>query len=273
MEFSVARQQFLQAVRQPEPEIDVARAALLIAQETYPVLDIDLCLGELDAIADLIRPKLPTERYPLKMLQTINGVLFEALGFQGNEEDYYNPDNSHLNVVLERRLGIPITLALVYLEVAVRLDFPMVGIGLPGHFVVQPVLEGVEIFVDAFHGGEILFPQDCEALLERIYGEEIPLHPNFLKPVTPKRFLMRMLANLKGIYITQKAFSLAIAAVDRMLILFPDDIQQIRDRGLLQYQVGNFKAAQWDLEQYLTVCPEAADQTMIRHLLDQLESP
>ena len=271
MEFSVARQQFLQEVRQPESAIDLARAALFIAQEAYPVLDVELCLGELQVIADEIRPKLPTERYPLKVLQTINDVLFGELGFRGNEEEYYDPDNSYLNVVLDRRLGIPITLALVYLEVARRLDFPMVGVGLPGHFVVRPAIEGSEIFVDAFHQGEILFPQDCEALLAKIYGEAVPLHPQFLRPVSPKRFLMRMLANLKGIYIKQQAMEAAIAVVDRMLILFPDDIQQTRDRGLLHYQSGNFRAAQWDLEQYLTVEPAAADQAMIRHLLTQLD--
>lgn len=271
MDFSAARQRFLQEVRQPETEINVARAALFIAQEAYPVLDVELCLGDLQAIADDIRPQLPTERYPLKILQTINGMLFETLGFQGDSEDYYNPDNSYLNVVLERRRGIPITLALVYLEVAARLDFPMVGIGLPGHFVVQPAVENGEIFVDVFHGGELLFPQDCEALLEKIYGEPVPLESRFLKPVTPKLFLMRMLANLKGIYVNQQAFPLALSVVDRMLILFPDDVQQIRDRGLLHYQVGNATEAQWDLEQYLTLEPQAADQAMIRHLLTQLQ--
>ncbi len=271
MDFSVARQRFLQEVRQPESDIHLARAALLVAQEAYPILDVELCLGDLEAIADEIRPQLPTERYPLKILQTINGVLFEELGFRGNADDYYNPDNSYLNVVLERRLGIPITLALVYMEVAAQLEFPMQGIGLPGHFVVKPAVEDAEIFVDVFHGGEILFPQDCEALLEKIYGESVPLQPHFLRPVTPKLFLMRLLGNLKGIYVNQQAFSLALGVVDRMLLLFPDDIQQIRDRGLLHYQIGNVTQAQWDLEQYLTAAPQASDQRMIRHLLTQLQ--
>ncbi|MEM6503550.1 MAG: transglutaminase-like domain-containing protein [Cyanobacteria bacterium P01_C01_bin.89] len=271
VEFSIARQQFIQEVRQPESEIDLARAALLIAQEAYPILDIDLCLDELQGIADEIRPKLPTERYPLKVLQVINGVLFDELGFRGNEDDYYDADNSYLNAVLERRLGIPITLSLVYLEVAARLDFPMVGVGLPGHFVVRPDIDDCEIFVDGFHGGDILFPEDCKALLSGIYGRPMALEPEFLRPVPPKQFLMRMLANLKGIYLSKKDISEALSIVNRMLILFPDNIQQTRDRGLLHYQAGNLKPARWDLEQYLTLSPKAEDRDLIRRLLTRME--
>ncbi|MEM9772834.1 MAG: transglutaminase-like domain-containing protein [Cyanobacteria bacterium P01_D01_bin.73] len=270
-EFSAARQQFIQEVRQPESEINLAQAALLIAQEAYPILDIEICLGELGAIADEIRPKLPTERYPLKVLQTINSVLFDEFGFRGNEEDYYDPDNSYLNVVLERRLGIPITLSLVYLDVAARLGFPMVGVGLPGHFVIRPDIEGCELFVDVFNGGDILFPQDCEALLEKIYGEPVPLRPEFFQPVSPKHFLMRLLANLKGIYLSKKLISEALSVVNRMLILFPDDVQQTRDRGLLYYQVGNLKSARWGLEEYLALSPQAEDRALVRRLLAQID--
>ncbi len=270
MEFSIVRQQFIQEVRQPESDINLARAALLIAQEAYPVLDIELCLCEIQGIADDIHSRLPTERYPLKVLHVINSVLFDDLGFRGNEDDYYDPDNSYLNVVLERRRGIPITLSLVYLEVAARLDFPMVGVGLPGHFVVRPDIDGCEIFVDGFHGGDILFPDDCKTLLGSIYSRPVELDPDFLRPVPPKQFLMRLLGNLKGIYLSKKDISEALSIVNRMLILFPDNVQQTRDRGLLHYQVGNLEPARWDLENYLTLSPLAEDRALIRRLLTRM---
>jgi regulator of sirC expression with transglutaminase-like and TPR domain len=133
MDFPLARQRLYRLLHQSEP-FSLAEAALYIAQETYPDLQVEVYLSTLDEMAATICSHLPQERYPLKVIQTINQHLFETLGFRGNEQDYYDPRNSFLNDVLERRTGIPITLSLVYLEVAQRIDFPMVGINFPGHF-------------------------------------------------------------------------------------------------------------------------------------------
>jgi regulator of sirC expression with transglutaminase-like and TPR domain len=192
------------------------------------------------------------------------------LGFTGNKQEYYDPRNSFLNDVIDRRLGIPISLALVYIEIARRVDFPMVGIGMPGHFLIRPDVSDIEIFVDAFNDGEILFPQDCQEKLTQIYQHPVTLQPEFLAAVTNKQILARMLTNLKYIYLNQKELEKALAAVERILLLFPGFALEVRDRGLLCYQLGRFSQAATDLETYLTQTPEAQDAYIIRRLLTQL---
>lgn len=267
---SLAREKFAQEMKLSDQEIDLARAALYLAQEENPSLDIELYLGKLDEWAQQIRPLLPEERYPLRVIQVINQVLYEELGFCGNEEDYYDPRNSFLNEVIERRTGIPISLALVYLEVARRLEFPMVGIGMPGHFLIRPEFKDAEIFVDAFHKGEVLFPQDCENRLQEIYQQPIALTPEFLEAVTKREFLARMLTNLKLIYINQQDLKRALAVIERLLLVFPEAVTEQRDRGLLSYQLGDIPQAIADLKTYLAHFPEASDASMIQLLLHQI---
>ncbi|WP_443029127.1 SirB1 family protein [Spirulina sp. CS-785/01] len=270
MDFPLARQRFYQEIQQPQDQLDLGKAALYLAQEEYPTLEIDYYLNILDTMAAEVAEQLPESRYPLKIVQTINQYLYEELGFYGNQKDYYNPRNSFLNDVLERRTGIPITLSLVYLEVAKRLDFPMVGIGMPGHFLIRPEFEGVGIFVDAFNQGETLFEQDCEELLQKIYHPSAQLDPRFLEAVSKSRFLARMLSNLKAIYLNKQDFKKAIGAIDRILMLFPDNAMELRDRGLLLYQLDEWTRAIPDLESYLEKAPHAQDVPAIRQLLAKM---
>jgi regulator of sirC expression with transglutaminase-like and TPR domain len=270
MNFLRGRQHFYQEIHQPDEQIDLAKAALYIAQEEYPDLDPSEYLNALDTMADEVQERLPAERYPLRMLQTINRYLYDDLGFTGNTADYYDPRNSFLNDVIDRRTGIPITLALVYLEIARRLDFPMVGIGMPGHFLIRPEFQEAGIFVDAFNRGEILFEQDCQERLAQIYGQPVQLQPAFLEAVTHRRFLARMLANLKIIYLNRQDLQKALTTVERILLLFPDSPLEVRDRGILYYQMGRHSEASLDLETYLAKVPSAEDASVIRRLLDQL---
>lgn len=271
LHFSLPRQHFLFEVRQPEEDIHLARAALYIAQEEYPDLDLKTQLDRLAQMAATVAPRLPSERYPLKIIRLLNDYLFDELGFCGNREDYYDPRNSFLNQVLDRRTGIPISLSLVYLDLAQRVNFPMVGIGMPGHFLIRPEFEEANIYVDAFAGGEILFPQDCADRLGEIYGQPITLRPELLPPIGPRRFLARLLTNLKGIYIQQGEAGRALAVIERLLLLFPDAPLELRDRGLLCYQAQRYPEARRDLEQYLTLLPRANDRMIIRELLDRLD--
>lgn len=268
MEFPVARQRFYQAIQLPDDQIDLAVAALYIAQEEYPDLEVEAYLNALDTMAAEVAERLPSVDYPLRIIQTINQYLYQDLGFQGNADQYYDPDNSYLNQVIDRRTGIPITLSLVYLEVAKRLDFPMVGIGMPGHFLIRPVVDEMQVFVDPFHGGEILFPEDCQNRLSEIFSSSVELRPEFLAPVTARQFLVRMLGNLKGIYLGQRDLPKALAAIDRILLLFPDAIAEQRDRGLLHYQLNQWSQARQDLETYLVEAPSAQDAFTIRRLLE-----
>jgi regulator of sirC expression with transglutaminase-like and TPR domain len=204
-------EQFLIEIDRADHEINLARAALTIAQIEYPDLDIDRYLQVLATMAQEVAQRLPTTRYPLKVIQTINQYLFIDLNFQGNEHDYYNPRNSFLNDVLDLKTGIPLTLAIVYLEIAKRIDFPMVGIGMPGHFLIRPNFADSEIFVDAFDRGEILFAEDCRQKLMNIYQQDIPtLPPEILQPVTNRQILFRMLNNLQSIYLNQPDFDRAL---------------------------------------------------------------
>ena len=270
MAFSQARQSFYQEINQPDEQIDLAKAALYIAQEEYPDLDPDEYLNALDTMADELQDHLPQQRYPLRIIQSINQYLYDDLGFTGNVTDYYDPRNSFLNEVIERRVGIPITLSLVYLELAKRIDFPMVGVGMPGHFLIRPDLPEMETFVDAFNQGEVMFPQDCQAKLSQIYHQPVTLQPEFLESVSNRQFLARMLANLKVIYIQQEKLEKALAVVERILLLFPGIPEELRDRGLIYYQLGQWLAAVADFETYLAEVPNAEDAAVIRRFLNQL---
>jgi regulator of sirC expression with transglutaminase-like and TPR domain len=267
---SLARENFAQELSLADQDIDLAKVALYIAQEETPSLQIEPYLAQLDQWAEQVAELIPAERYPMRVIKCLNQVLYEELGFRGNEEDYYDPRNSFLNEVMERRTGIPITLALVYLEVARRLDFPMVGIGMPGHFLIRPEFKDAGIFVDAFHQGEVLFPEDCQQRLQQIYQQPVELEPQFLEAVTKREFLGRMLTNLKLIYINRQDLERALSVIERLLLVFPDAVTEQRDRGLLSYQLGQIPQAIADLKTYLAHFPEASDASMIQLLLSQI---
>jgi regulator of sirC expression with transglutaminase-like and TPR domain len=270
MTFSSARQYFYQEIQQPDEYINLAKAALYIAQEEYPDIDTEEYLNALDTMAMELEERLPSSRYPLRIIQSINQYLYEELGFDGNKIDYYDPRNSFFNDVIERKTGIPITLALVYMEVAKRIDFPMVGVGMPGHFLIRPDVEDIEIFVDAFNGGEVMFTQDCQQRLSQIYHQEVMLKPEFLAVVSKRQFLARMLTNLKYIYLQRQDLERSLGTVERILLLFPEASFELRDRGLLYYQLGQFSQAAEDLQIYLIKVPDARDADVIRQLLAKL---
>ncbi|NJK53682.1 MAG: tetratricopeptide repeat protein [Leptolyngbyaceae cyanobacterium SU_3_3] len=273
MEFSFARQQFYQEIHQPDEYIILEKAALYIAQEEYPKLEVDSYLQVLDEIAEAIRERLPSELYPLKTLQTINQYLYTDLKFIGNTTDYYDPRNSFLNDVLDRRTGIPITLSVVYLAIAQRISFPMIGIGMPGHFLIRPDQEDMSIFVDPFHQGEILFSQDCQERLNQLFGEPVKMKPHFLEAVANRQVLARILTNLKAIYIYQNKIEKVLAAIERILMLFPEAAFELRDRGIIYFRTNRWIEARQDLERYLELQPMAEDRDTIRQVLKRIGNP
>ncbi|MGB3691089.1 MAG: transglutaminase-like domain-containing protein [Spirulinaceae cyanobacterium] len=271
MNFSSGRQNFKAEVQQSDEKVDLAKAALYLAQEEYPQLPVHKYLDLLDKMAGVVIEELPAERYPLRIIQTINRYLYQSLGFQGNSQDYYNPCNSFLNDVLEKRQGIPITLSLVYLEIARRIGFPMVGIGMPGHFLIRPDFAEAGIFVDAFNQGEILFEQDCQEKLNQLYQQPVALEERFFAPVTNREFLQRMLSNLKHIYLSQHQLIKALTIVERILLLVPNSPQETRDRGIIYYQLGELARANQDLQKYLDIAPQAEDLALIVQLIEQIK--
>jgi regulator of sirC expression with transglutaminase-like and TPR domain len=269
MEFSLARQNLLALTHQPQ--FSLAEAALYIAQEDYSNLVVPDYLAQLDQIADDLRPQIPDPPYPLKVLQTINRYLFEELGFQGNQADYYDPRNSFFNQVLERRLGIPITLSLLYLEVAERLEIPMVGINFPGHFLIRLRQPNLEFLVDPFAGGEILFVQDCQTRLTQLFGEPAVLQPEYFAEISPQGFLLRLLGNLEHIYLHQQDLERCITVCEQMLLIAPDAHPARRDRGLFYYQSRRWTEAISDLQEYLPYATSFQEAQMITQLLSEME--
>ena len=266
----LSHQSLYQELQKPDDQIDLAAAALYIAQSADPQLSVEPYLQALDDMAQAVKVRLTPERYPLKVIKTLNQYLFEELGFQGNQDGYYDPRNSYLNQVIDRRLGIPITLSLVYLEVARRLEFPMVGVGMPGHFLIRPTINEMAVFVDAFHQGEILFEADCEAKLQQIYGPSARLSPDYLAAVSPQAFLTRMLTNLKLIFLNSQDMDAALAVIEQLLMITPSNNREKRDRGLLYFHQGQFRKAAADLEAYLAAFPNAQDAAQITQLLSKI---
>ena len=240
--------------------------ALQIARTAYSDLDLPPYLRRLDELAAGVAIE---RRDPLSVIEAINACLFEREGFRGNTEEYYDPRNSFLNDVLDRRTGIPITLSAVYMEVARRLDFPIWGVWMPGHFLVKYPGDP-ELFVDPFYGGKIMLQADCEARLKEVFGGETPLEPAFLQAVTKKQMVTRMLQNLKAIYFRNRDYPAALQIEDILLALYPRSAEDYRLRGALRVQLGDRREGRKDLERYLELAPGAEDAAMIRDSVEQL---
>lgn len=254
---------FAREVERPEGRIDLARAALVMARVEYPDLDVAEHLGRLDELAEAA-PARTRRADDLQRLHRLREYLFEDLGFAGNRQDYYDPRNSFLNDVLERRLGIPITLSLLLIEVGRRVGLPMEGIGLPGHFITSVRLGDGQILLDPFDRGTILTPDACAHLVERAMSQRVPLREAAFAPVTKRQFLARILNNLKGIYWRREEWARVVAMIDRLLVLDPGAGSQWRDRGMALAQLGEYRRGLADWERYLTDFPNAPDGEKVR---------
>lgn len=265
-----ARSRFADVVQKPEPEIDLASAALLIAAEEYPQVTPEPYLRRLDELAERARDRLWDATAPIMMLQEVNRVMFEEEGFQGNRTEYYDPRNSFLNDVIDRRRGIPITLSIVYLELGWRLDLPLHGVNFPGHFLVRYAGEAVQLLVDPFQNGMIRFEDEAQALLDHVYGGSVRMQPEFLRIADRRDILIRLLTNLKGNYLNRRDDRRALSAIERILVVRPDSADDERDRGIVLTRLGRDRDATAALNRYLELVPDAPDSARVRLLLDQL---
>jgi regulator of sirC expression with transglutaminase-like and TPR domain len=252
-------EQLAAAADRPGP--DLAAPAFLIARIEYPHLDPGPYLDRIDELGDAAFHRVARDaghEAPLAgRVDALNLYLFNDLGFFGNREQYEDPRNSCLNEVLDRRTGIPISLALVYIEIARRAGVRAEGINFPGHFLVRVLHDlhtddpGEGFIVDPFHSGAILNEHDCRALLHRHMGEEAAFEPHLLARATRRQILVRMLLNLKRIYVRWRSFPQARMITDLLLAISPSSLSELRDRGLLAYHLNDFPAALRDLEDYL----------------------
>lgn len=263
-------QAFRQAVDRPEEKIDLGRAALTIALTEYPDLDIAAYLGRIDELAAAVAGRRDRDGDVYHSIAALNHVLFNERGFRGNRDDYYDPKNSFLNDVIERKTGIPITLSVLYLEVARRLGVGLDGVGFPGHFLVKWAHDREQIFIDPFHRGEIKLTKDLSDMLDKLYGSKIALKAQFLEPAGKRQILKRMLANLKAIYLKKNALVEALSMLDRLIILDPAAVEEIRDRGAVYLRLECHAQAREDFETYLRLAPDAPDATAVRDQIVKL---
>jgi regulator of sirC expression with transglutaminase-like and TPR domain len=261
MDAEASLQEFAREVARPDGDIDLARAALLVARHEYPELDIDDYLDRLSALA---RGADLDTADPLARVHRLREHLFEEQGFSGNAEDYYDPRNSYLNDVLDRRRGIPITLSLVLIAVGSRLGLRLEGIGLPGHFIIGARVGGDHLLLDPFNGGVVLTGEACVDLVARAVGRPVELTAEHFAPVTNRQFLKRLLANLKGAYWRREAWQHVVGIIDLLLLLNPSDGGEWRDRGVAWSGLGDLARGLADWERYLTEFPNAPDHEQVK---------
>jgi regulator of sirC expression with transglutaminase-like and TPR domain len=254
----------------PDAAIDLAEASLLIACEEYPDLDVAGYLSRLEALGEELSGRVPDASDRGAIIAALNEILFEEQGFTGNTADYYDPRNSFLNDVLDRRTGIPITLSMVYMEVARRAGVAVDGVGLPGHFIVKFAGPESDLLVDPFHGGARLSVEDCQRRLDRIYEGRVKVEASMLEPCGRREILGRTLRNLRAIYARAEDLPRAIRTVDMLLVLDPESPHHLRDRGMLYAALDCYALAASDLEAAVQRAPTSPEAAALREKIDEL---
>jgi regulator of sirC expression with transglutaminase-like and TPR domain len=248
-------------------DIELDRAALELASIEYPSLDANGFLNLLDSYAVELADRLADTGEGEDFVSAANRYLFEELGFTGNARNYYDPRNSCLNEVLTARTGIPITLSLVYMEIARRLAKPVYGIGLPGHFVLQYDDGIFSTFIDPFHGGTLLTAAECFDLARRASGEQFGDNPAFLARVNKRHIVQRMINNLRSVYFFRRSYTKALKVLDLLIAAQPASADEYKQRSVVHLEMKNFAAARNDLDHYLALAPEAPDREQMQNQL------
>jgi regulator of sirC expression with transglutaminase-like and TPR domain len=260
---------WLEAIaRLPDERIDLAEAALWIAAEEQPGCDPTATLARLDELGDWLRDRVERVRRDSDRMVTLASFLADEVGLRGNRDDYYEPQNSLLDQVLKRGLGIPITLSLLYIEVGRRVGLPLAGVCYPGHFLVRHAHQP-DLVLDPFDSGRLLTRADLQDLLGSFRGSPIPFNEGLLRPAAPREILVRLLNNLHGAYLRRGELVRAISVLDRLLLFDRRNVQALRDRGLLSLRWGDPEVAWQDLGLYLDLVPDAPDREAVVSVLKE----
>jgi regulator of sirC expression with transglutaminase-like and TPR domain len=262
------RARFAAAVQATDDDIDLAEVALLIAAEAYPGLDLDRYRATLDALADGARDRVAAAGTDVARVRALIDYLAREQRFVGNQDDYYDRRNSFLNEVLDRRTGIPITLGVVYIEVARRAGLAVEGIGFPGHFLAK-YRGTTEVIFDPYFG-HVLTEEQCALRLKAVMGQETHFDRNYLRSATPKEILVRILRNLKQVFLQAREYEPALGCSERILLVQPELPPELRDRGLLYQQLECYSAAQADLERFLALAPNDDSAEVVREKLIEI---
>ncbi len=270
-----AQTQLAELALLPDAAIDLPRGALLISGLLQPDLDPELHLRRLESLSIAAVSSVPRDAFLTDRITALNRFVYDQEGFTGNLDDYYDPRNSFLDQVLERRTGISITLALVYVELARQVGIPAFGVGFPGHFLVRVGEGGTTLVLDPFAHGVSLGEEELDQRLVDVYGEGAPTvrtNPAVLRAATRRETLVRMLANLKTIYARGGNLEQALIAVNGILTLTPDSADDLRDRGLLYRELGYAPAAAADLRRYTQVSDNGEEIAAIEPIIAELEA-
>jgi len=270
MQIPEARHRFAALIERPQGEFRLAEAALYLAQEAYPEMSVKAYLDRIDDMATTVKAELGLELDPVRIVQEINTHLFDTLGFRGNREQYYDPRNSFLNDVIDRGLGIPITLSVIYIEVGRLVGLPIAGVGMPGHFIVQYTAQPKPFWIDPFERGSMMTREACIERLHHLYGDKLEWRDAFLAPISDHDILRRMLNNLKQNYVRLSNYPRLLSTIECILLLSPEMPTEIRDRGIVQSQLGHRQAALHDLQRYLECAQEAPDAAVISQYIAAL---
>lgn len=263
-----ARDRFLELVAGPQDRLDLCEAALWIAAESCAPLDVAAELHRVDELAEGAA-RVASGSSEGDRARALVSYLHGELGFRGNAQDYYDPRNSYLNDVLERRTGIPISLSILWIGVANRLDLPSAGVSFPGHFLATTLED--QIVVDAFHG-RVVGPEECEELLRQATGPDAQFDARMLAPAPARHVLARVLSNLKQIHIHNQTWDQALRCSERILLLLPDEALELRDRGLLYRALECFRPALQDLEEFVALAPESEEARALHPVLAELRA-
>jgi len=268
--------EFSRLMARQDEQIELARACLQVAEDAYPGLDVEGYMGEIERFARRLRTRFAHEAAAEDRIIALNEFLFDDLGFGGNTDDYYDPRNSYLNEVIDRRTGIPITLAVLYMEIGRRIGLPFEGVSFPGHFLVRLPLRGGTLVLDPFSGGVPQSETELRVLLKRVIPRgigveepggvpvaDLPLD-QFLEPASNRQILARLLRNLKGIYREKDQPERLLEVLNRMIVVAPEAAAELRDRGLVYVRLECWRPALKDLADYLEREPEAPDQDEVR---------
>ena len=260
---------------QQDDDIPLFEAALSIAQDVDPELDVASCMVELDKYALRLKRRLPADVAQIQKLRMLNHFFYHDLGFAGNVNDYYDPDNSYLHKVMASRRGIPISLAVIYMELAQQVGLNVKGISFPGHFLMKLSVQSGDIILDPFNGSS-LSREDLEQRLENYFAQEPEAAAlslaSFLADANPRAILVRMLRNLKALFAEHPYWQQFLHVQQRLVILLPDEIVERRDRGLAYANLDCPEAALQDIEAYLSERPHASDAELLRLRLPELRA-
>jgi regulator of sirC expression with transglutaminase-like and TPR domain len=257
------RSDFIRLVGRPDADFDLVHAALLVAAESQPELDVQGELRRIDTWADELQQRVEPSFNNLQKLARLRNFAFEHLGLRGDVKSYYSPSNSLLHEVMSRRRGIPLTLGILFLELGWRIGMPIEGVGFPGHFLVRLTGEEEDLIIDPYRRGMMVHEEDRRRMLSDITGGRLEYDDAMLAVATKRDMITRLLRNLKAAYLREPDDAQALLAVERLLVLYPGDADEIRDRGLLRYRLRRFGLALDDLSEYLRRRAEAPDREQI----------